>query len=224
VAASRRYYIVAKKENDFVELFKLEQLSRSAVITSSLANRMVEVAGIHATHHPPTSSKSSRIVHISDSEGTDERIPLDPSADPIELFRMVVDLSDFDWEAAKPFRKLSYAEKWVHDVDQGGPYINALFYLGEPRRLPAMAEKALGEILVFIPTPDGFRTVPGGHEINFARLIFDDEAPETFMCLLLSCYSPGEAPASSYKPWAGQQLSWIAYSRGSQVARGTLGE
>jgi hypothetical protein len=207
-----RYYVLATYGSRTVELFKVEQRTNDVVVVPSLANRTVGTTSIHLTHHLPRLGQATRIVHVSDSKGTDERIPLPPEAPYVLIGRLILDLSGLDWSDAKEFSKIAFAEKYVHDISQHGAYVEARFYMGEPtvllRALDALVRS--GELGIVIPKPGGFGTPPGGQEIHSARLVFDDEAEVTVACLLLSCHPP-EIDASSDKPWTGEQLQWVAY-------------
>jgi hypothetical protein len=86
--AARRSCVLAANDDHEIELFKVELLRESTVISSSLVNRLVGTSSIHVTHHLPKAGKSTRIIHISDSRGTDVRIQLDPAAKVVELPRM----------------------------------------------------------------------------------------------------------------------------------------
>jgi hypothetical protein len=217
-----RYYVLAECGGRIVELFKLVQSSTSAVITSPLLKRLVTVENIHFTHHPPKDGRATRIVHLSDAGGTDERIPLHPAADPVELPRVVLDLSDFDWRNAKPFAKRSYAEKWVLDVEQYGPYVDARFFLGSPSAVLTATSTvtASDDWYMLSPKPGGFGTVPGGHGITYARLVFDDEAEVTLGCLLFVCHPP-EGDTGPSEPWDLDVFQYVAYGGGEgEYARG----
>jgi hypothetical protein len=219
--SSLRYYVLAANGPHVVELFKLEQAPRRAVITSSTLGRMVEIDDIHMTHHPPNGGKATRIIHMSDAKGTDVRIPLEPAADVVELGRAIIDLSDFDWEGSKKFTKRSYAEKYVLDVAREGACIYARFYMGPPQllseALDALARS--GKLDMYVLKPGGFGTAPPGHRMTCARLVFDDEAEVTLGCLLLASHRP-DIDSSAEKPWSGPRFKWVAYGSGGQVAEG----
>ena len=76
------------------------------------------------------------------------------------------------------------------------------------------------ECTIMIPKRGGFGGPPVGHEIHYARILFDDEADVTVGCLLLSCHPPDLDP-SAEGPWTGEPLNWIAYGDEGKIYRGT---
>jgi hypothetical protein len=159
---------------------------------------------------------------VSDASGTDARLQVDPSAEAVELASVMVDISELDWETEKRFAKQSYAEKWVHDVDADGAFVQARFFFGSPDAIGRAMDKHLAspDRHMLIPKPGGFATAPGGHQIQYARLVFDDEADPTFGCLFLSCHPPQGEPGPA-KPWTLGQAHYVLYGKGGQIVRGT---
>jgi hypothetical protein len=76
------------------------------------------------------------------------------------------------------------------------------------------------ELRVWMPLSNGFGTVPGGTEINYARIIFDDEAEVTIGCLLLSCDAPDSPTHDESTRVDVPSFRWIAYGLEGKVARG----
>jgi hypothetical protein len=217
----RRYFILAQRGEDVIELVKIEQTPRRTVIGASLASHAAQTASIHTTHHAATAEKCTRIMHVSDSKGTDERVYLEPNAPVVSLGALILDLSDIEWRE-RPFKKTAYDEKWIVDVDRDGSQACIWFFYGFPQALIAALDAWVhsDEWSMFLfKKPDAFGSPPAGHAVQCARLVFDDEAAETVGCLVMTCEpvprDAVEEPTTVEAPFA-----WVAYGAEGKVERG----
>jgi hypothetical protein len=219
----RRFYVVAAKEEDEVELFKIEQSPARTVIASSLVASMVGTPSIHITHHEPKDGHPSSAIHISDAHGTRRYEQLGTITTVVHLGTLAVDLFDLAWPPAQPFARTSYEVKHRLDVDEG-VFVNAHFYYGQPAAIQSAIDRLLASpTFAFIyPIPDGFATAPGGHPLHYTQLVFDDEADPTVGCLLVACDPPTGARGESGRAAPFDGVSWVAYGAGGVVAEGTI--